>query len=78
MTDLYDQLGSRAPQVREADAFSRLTDVLRGAICAPAYAHRLKDIDPEPITDRKGLAGLPLLRKSHPSDVQSSSRPFGC
>jgi hypothetical protein len=64
MTDHYDALETRSPAEREADLFSRLPDVLRKAVAAPAYAERLKGIDPAGITSRAALAGLPVLRKA--------------
>ncbi|MFZ2156325.1 MAG: phenylacetate--CoA ligase family protein, partial [Bradyrhizobium sp.] len=64
MTDHYDALETRKPAAREAELFSRLPDVLRQAMAAPAYAERLRGIDPASVTDRAALAALPLLRKS--------------
>ena len=64
MTAHYDARETREPAVREAELFSRLPDVLRGAMAAPAYAERLKGIDPAAVTSRTALAGLPVLRKS--------------
>ena len=52
MTDHYDVLETREPAEREADLFSRLPEVLRMAMAAPAYAERLKGIDPASITSR--------------------------
>ena len=46
MTDHYDALETREPAEREAELFSRLPDVLRKALAAPAYAERLRGIDP--------------------------------
>ena len=60
----YDALETRDPAEREGDLFSRLPDVLRKAMAAPAYAERLKGIDPAAITSRAALARLPVLRKS--------------
>ena len=41
MTDNYDALETRKPAEREAYLFSRLPEVLRQAMAAPAYAERL-------------------------------------
>ena len=41
MTDHYDALETRQPAEREAELFSRLPEVLRKAMAAPAYAERL-------------------------------------
>ena len=58
MTDHYDALETREPGKREAELFSRLPDVLRKALAAPAYAERLKGIDPASVTSRAALARL--------------------
>src|SRR5438067_5446096 len=64
MTEHYDALETRSPADREAELFSRLPGVLRKAMAAPAYAERLKGIDPATITSRAALGRLPVLRKS--------------
>ena len=68
---------TRDPAVREAELFPRLPDVLRGAMAAPAYAERLKGIDPAAVTSRAALAGLPVLRKSELPALHKASAPFG-
>ena len=77
MTDHYDALETREPAEREADLFARLPDVLRRAMGAPAYAERLKGIDPAGITSRAALAHLPVLRKSDLPALQKAAPPFG-
>lgn len=77
MTDHYDALETRKPAEREADLFSRLPGVLRKALAAPAYAERLKGIDPPGITDRAALARLPVLRKSELPALHKARPPFG-
>jgi phenylacetate-CoA ligase len=77
MTEHYDALETREPAVREAELFSRLPDVLRGAMAAPAYAERLRSIDPAEITGRAALARLPLLRKSDLPALHKATPPFG-
>lgn len=77
MTDHYDSLETRKPAEREADLFARLPDVLRAAMKAPAYAERLKGIDPARITDRAALASLPVLRKSELPALHEANPPFG-
>ena len=77
MTDHYDSLETRAPAAREADLFARLPDVRRAAMQAPAYAERLKGIDPARITDRASLATLPVLRKSELPALHKANPPFG-
>jgi len=77
MTQHYDALETRQPATREADLFSRLPDVLRKAMAAPAYAERLDGIDPAEITSRAALARLPVLRKSDLPALHKAAPPFG-
>jgi phenylacetate-CoA ligase len=77
MTDHYDALETRPPTEREAELFARLPDVLRKAMAAPAYAERLKGIDPARVTSRAALAGLPVLRKADLPALHKAAPPFG-
>ncbi len=77
MTDHYDALETRAPAMREAELFSRLPDVLRKAMAAPAYAERFQAIDPAGVTSRGALAHLPVLRKADLPALHKASPPFG-
>jgi phenylacetate-CoA ligase len=77
MTDHYDALETREPSQREVELFSRLPEVLRQAMTAPAYAERLKGIDPASATDRAALARLPVLRKSELPALHKAAPPFG-
>jgi phenylacetate-CoA ligase len=77
MTDHYDSLETRDPEVRERELFGRLPEILRAAMQAPAYAERLKGIDPSEITDRAALARLPVLRKSELPALHKAALPFG-
>ncbi|WP_159011067.1 AMP-binding protein [Bradyrhizobium sp. S69] len=77
MTEHYDALETRNAAQREANLFSRLPDVLRRAMAAPAYAERLSGIDPSDITGRAELAQLPLLRKSDLPALHKGAPPFG-
>ena len=76
-TDHYDALETRAPAMREAELFSRLPDVLRKAMAAPAYAERFRGIDPAGVTSRAALARLPVLRKAELPALHKASPPFG-
>ena len=58
MTAHYDALETREHAAREAELFSRLPDVLRSAMAAPAYAERLRGVDPA-VGDLQGGAGGP-------------------
>jgi len=77
MTEHYDTLETRVPAMREAELFSRLPDVLRKAMAAPAYAERLQGIDPAGLTSRAALARLPVLRKADLPALHKASPPFG-
>jgi len=77
MTEHYDALETRDPASREADLFARLPGVLRKAMEAPAYAERLKGIDPASVTSRAALARLPVLRKSELPALHKAAPPFG-
>lgn len=77
MTAHYDALETREQAAREADLFSRLPGVLRSSMTAPAYADRLKGVDPAAVTSRAALAGLPVLRKSELPALHKASAPFG-
>src|SRR3954471_4882497 len=77
MTDHYDALETRDPAERERDLFSRLPDILRKAMAAPAYAERFKGIDPAAITSRAALARLSVLRKSELPALHKAAPLFG-
>jgi phenylacetate-CoA ligase len=77
VTDHYDARETRDPAEREAELFSRLPEVLRGAMAAPGYAQYLGGIDPAQITSRAALAGLPVLRKADLPALHRAAPPFG-
>jgi phenylacetate-CoA ligase len=77
MTQHYDALETCSPAEREADLFTRLPDILRKAVAAPAYAERLKGIDPAAVISRAALARLPVLRKSDLPALHKATPPFG-
>ena len=77
MTDHYDTRETRDPAEREAELFSRLPAILREAMEAPAYAERLRGVDPAAITSRAALAQLPVLRKSELPALHKATPPFG-
>jgi phenylacetate-CoA ligase len=77
MTDHYDARETRDPAQREVGLFSRLPNVLRKAMAAPAYAERFKSIDPDRVTSRAALAGLPVLRKAELPSLHKAAPPFG-
>ena len=79
MNDHYDARETRDPAAREADLFARLPDVLRKALAAPAYAERLKGIDPASVTGR-GRAGAPAgaaqVGTARPAQGRAALRRF--
>lgn len=77
MTEHYDALETRSPDEREADLFARLPKLIAAALEAPAYAERLRGIDPAAVTSRKALARLPVLRKADLPALQKRALPFG-
>jgi len=77
MTDHYDARETRDSTQREAELFSRLPEVLRQAMAAPAYAERFKGIDPAGVTSRAALAALPVLRKAELPALHKAAPPFG-
>ena len=77
MTDFHDALETRDPAERERDLFRRLPAALAAAMRAPAYAERLKGIDPAAVMSREALARLPVLRKAELPALHKGSPPFG-
>src|SRR5690348_13450869 len=77
MTDHYDARETRDPAQREAELFARLPDVVRRAMAAPAYAERLKGVEPTTIASRAALARLPVLRKAELPALHKAAPPFG-
>ena len=77
-TEFYDELETRSADARAAS----LAECLPAAVAhardnAPGYAGALDDIDPSLITDRAGLATLPVLRKSDLMTKQAEVPPLG-
>ena len=77
MTRHFDTLEIRAPQARATSQYAQLRMALEAALKAPAYAERLKGLDPQDITDAKALAALPILRKSDLPALHKAAPPFG-
>jgi phenylacetate-CoA ligase len=77
MSEHYDARETREPEKREAELFSRLPEVLRRALAAPAYAERLPGVDSNRITSRVALASLPVLRKADLPALHKAAPPFG-
>lgn len=78
MTIHFDELETRAPDVRERETFEALRSLLaQSLIRLPALAAWLGNPDPESITDRQALAKLPVLRKPDLMEMQAANPPFG-
>ncbi|MFO1395581.1 MAG: AMP-binding protein [Burkholderiales bacterium] len=78
MTEHFDLLETRDPELRERDQMQMLARQLAHAKAqAPAFARILAEVDPRAITDRAALATLPVTRKSALLDLQKAQRPFG-
>ena len=76
--DYFDDLETRDPEVRERDYAIRLPRQIGHAKAKAAYyAEVLADIDPEAVTGREALAGLPITRKSDLLARQKAAPPFG-
>ena len=76
-THFFDSLETRTTAQRESEQFELLVGQLRHAKSkAPQYAELLAGIDPEAVTDRSGLAKLPVTRKSELSQRQLREPPF--
>jgi phenylacetate-CoA ligase len=73
----FDNIENCDPSHRHANLFSRLPDMLRHALAAPANAERLKGINPATIVNAAALAKLPVLRKSDLPALQKTRPPFG-
>jgi phenylacetate-CoA ligase len=77
MPEFYDDLETRASEVREAALFARLPDLVGRAMTAPGWAEHLAGIDPRAVSSRAALAELPLLHKSDLPRRQRERPPFG-
>ncbi len=78
MTDHYDDLETRAPEVRERALFAALPQQIAHAKAhAPAFAGLLAEFDPAAIATRAALARLPVTRKSDLVGLQQAAPPFG-
>lgn len=76
--DHYDDLETRAPEVREAALMAALANqVALAKAHAPAYAELLEGFDAEAVAGREALAQLPVIRKSSLPERQKDRPPFG-
>jgi phenylacetate-coenzyme A ligase PaaK-like adenylate-forming protein len=78
VSEYFDTLETRAPEMREREQFAALrTQLAYAKARAPAFARRLVGVEPAEITTRAALAQLPVTRKSALIDMQRDSPPFG-
>ncbi|NQW01742.1 MAG: AMP-binding protein [Rhodospirillales bacterium] len=74
----YDEQETRSPDARESAHMQALDQQISNAKAnAPYFSRLLRDIDPATITDRAGLARLPVTRKSDLIAQQKTAMPFG-
>src|SRR5690606_10428249 len=75
MQAFFDVRETQPADGRERDLFARLPDFLRAAArSAPAVARQLQGFDPAGLSDRAGLARVPVLRKSELLQIQHEAR----
>lgn len=78
MSEHFDALETRDPELRERELLARLpAQIAHAKRMTAAYAGLLAGVDPAAITSRSALASLPVTRKSTLLELQQASRPFG-
>ncbi len=78
MTEYFDTLETRDPELRERALFAALPrQIAHAKANAPAFARILAGVDPAEVTSYAALAGLPVMRKAELSELQMTSPPFG-
>ena len=78
MSDHFDTLETRDPELRERAILAALPDqVAHAKARAPAFAKLFDAIDAAAVTTRAALARLPVTRKSDLARMQAEARPFG-
>lgn len=77
MSQYYDDLETRDPEVREQELLQRLPRLLAEVISgAPGWARHLDGVDPAAVNSREAVSRLPILRKSALKDMQRNEPPF--
>lgn len=77
MSDAFDALETRAPEVRETALFAELRELLTWARpAATGLESQLAGIEIDSLVNREALAAVPVLRKSALLDRQKLSPPF--
>ena len=78
MSEYYDRLETRDPEVRERALMAALPgQVARAKEQAPGYAELYAEVDPAAVTGRQALAAVPVLRKAEIGARQLAAPPFG-
>ena len=78
MSQHFDALETRAPEIREAALMAALpAQVAHAQARAPAFADLLKDVDAAAVNSRAALAQLPVIRKYELLERQKASRAAG-
>jgi len=78
MSEHFDNLETRDPQLRERAQFAALPrQVAHAKAAARAFAKILSGVDAAALTSWAALARLPVTRKSELLDIQKVDRPFG-
>ena len=75
MNTFFDELETRAPEVRERALMALLPQQIANAQKnTSAFAQLLKDVDARTITSRQALASLPVTRKSELQTLQKAGQ----
>lgn len=78
MSQHFDALETRAPEVREAALMAALpVQVAHAKAQSPAFADLLKDVDAAAVNSRAALAQLPVIRKYELLERQKAARAAG-
>jgi len=78
MSEHFDNLETREPQLRERTQFAALArQIAHAKANAPAFAKILANVDAAAVTSRAALAQVPVTRKSELQEIQKADRPFG-
>ena len=76
--DRFDDLETRAPELREKQLLARLPAQIEHAKTSTSFYKRLlRDIDSSAVNSREALSKLPVTRKSALVEQQKAERPFG-
>jgi len=77
VTDAFDTFEVRDAELREQSLFGRLPGFLARVIkTCPGWARRFDGLDPDSISSRAALAGLPVLSKAELKAMQQEDPPF--